>query len=351
MSRCQTCGTVLGAGDAFCGDCGAAAPTATTDVLAAAVETRSAETPRPPAPPPRPAVAPAPEPIVGPPMVDTLGDIQMLGSAEPNATYLGQRLQYERQTEAFDISAAFAAAASLRRTASLALFYFVIPGLPVALIVDSVGGSRLFELYMLLLLIACGLIWISPLLRRHHFVLSEWKLSLDGKGANAYQVFEHIAAAVVRRGAPMQYRVVTLADGQRYLNLRLATYDAYVACIAFGDDLYVGWTLWASATWREMRQRPIPLWRLLLLMPYYVWLDVKASLSGQSFDVAMIHQFDIVKAMRECLHAVTREGVQAAAGVVPYSGAGTIGSAVPEGPSPTFAGTSMELPRPQRGHP
>lgn len=352
MSVCLECHSPLEAGDAFCVNCGAAAVHARADDGPAPLPPDEAGSPgdgqaRIPPDVRRPVARPSASRDTvereQPAVPDVLRDSQILASDEPNSAYLGQRLQYQSRAETFDISEAVFAGASLRASGMMALLFFAVPGLPVWFVVYRVFGSGVAGLYAIALFAACVFIWLSPLFRRHYFPVSEWKLSLDGKGATAAQVFDHIADAVVRRAAPLQYRIITLPDGQRYLNLRLASYDAYITCMAFGHDLYIGWTLWASGTWREMRQRERSFFLTLIGLPYWLWLDLKASRSGASFDVALVHQFDVVKAMRECLHAVTREGVEAAVGTVPLRGAGTIGSKIPSGPSPAFAGTAMSL--------
>jgi hypothetical protein len=277
---------------------------------------------------------------------DQLGDLGVLSGTAPNAAYLGQRLQFERQGENLDISEHIAQATRLRASIQQAIFWLIVPGIPVLAIADAVLGP-IGILVAIVLVLAAIFIAISPLLKRHFVVVSEWKLSLDGKGSVAPLVFDHIGAAVLRRKPPVEYRALQLPDGVAYLNLRLGTYDAYISCWPFGDDLYIGWTLWSSGTWGEYRIGFFQRLLALILLPYYTWLDVSQSRLRKSFDVAHLHQSDALKAMRECLHAVTRKGVQAASGAVAFAGRGTIGSAIPTDGS--FAGRAMTLPERDRG--
>lgn len=341
----------------FCGVCGqqvdrvSVASGDETAALEVAVFGGSTANPAlaPPSPPPASSSSPPREPVTaarptGSP--DQLGDLSVLGGAAPNATYLGQRLQYERQAENLDISNQIAQATSLGPSIRQAIPWLILPGIPVLVIAYAVLGKSIGAIVGFALVLAALFIVISPLLKRHYVVVSEWKLSLDGKGSVAPLVFDHIGAAVLRRQPPVEYRALRLPDGVTYLNLRLVTFDAYISCWPFGDDLYIGWTLWSSGTWSEYR---VGFWRRFLaivLLPYYIWLDVSESRRRQSFDVANLHQSDALKAMRECLHAVSREGVQAASGAVAFTGRGTIGSAIPTDGS--FAGRAMTLPEHDR---
>jgi hypothetical protein len=342
MTTCESCGADNGDEDVFCSDCGAKLGGSGDTTATAALPPLT-----------RPTrlgndhVAPPPVMSVGSDGVDELGDAALLGSGEPNATYLGQRLGWDDKLEGFDISAALARALASSSTRGLAIFFAIIPGVPVGFVFDKLFGSALLVLYLVVLAMCCAFIWAAPFFRRHYFPFNEWKLSLDGKGEHAGQVFEHICHAVIKRQSPIQYRVITLPDGVLYLNLRLDRYDAYITTMAFGRDLYIGWSLWASGAWSDLRAGRRGFFKTLFGLPYWLWIDLQASRSGASFDVAMLHQFDVVKALRECVHAVTREGVQAAVGTVPFAGQGTIGSQIPSGTSPGFGGSAMSFPAPK----
>jgi len=349
MNTCLSCGAANQADDLFCAGCGSQLTESVDAGLDVSGGSTVATQVAPPPIKPTPSLAAAalaaaalpPEPAG----VDELGDVALLGSGEPNAAYLGQRLGWDDKLEGFDITAALAKAIASSSMKGLAILFAIFPGALGAYVVDRLFGRGLLILYLIVLAMACAFIWISPFFRRHYFPFNEWKLSLDGKGTHATDVFEHIAYAVIKRQSPIQYRVVTLPDGQAYLNLRLDRYDAYVTTMAFGQDLYIGWSLWASGTWSDLRASRRGFLKTLLGLPYYLWKDLKASRQGESFDVAQLHQFDVVKALRECVHAVTREGVQAATGSVPFAGRGTIGSQIPSGTAPAFAGQAIQVNR------
>jgi hypothetical protein len=171
-------------------------------------------------------------------------------------------------------------------------------------------------LVLIALVAACVFRRIGPPSRRHADVISEWSVSLDGKGWCADDVFEHVVCALKRRHAPVQYRVLSLPDAsaEDYLHVRLGAYDGYLSAFAFGDDLFVGWTLWFGARHWDLRSR------------------------GAGGPEAW-HGRDLAKALCETLHSVAREGVEAAVGTVPFQREGTIGTPVPRGASPGFAGT------------
>ncbi len=83
-------------------------------------------------------------------------------------------------------------------------------------------------------------------------LLSEWKLSVDGRAAAAEATLEHMAWAVRRREIPLdeiQVRRLEGAGGQSrdYLELRRAEFTGFISCFAYGQDLYLGWTFWLGS--------------------------------------------------------------------------------------------------------
>ncbi len=270
-------------------------------------------------------------------------DISVLGTSEPNAVYLGQRLQYVDGAETFDVGDLLS-----RRTVAQFRFLFL-----VALLLWIASGLAFVVLAFVLqapgallggvLGIAVGVfniaLLITPFLRNQSFAISEWKLLLDDKGQSADAVYDHIGGALVARNSPAQYRAVRIPEiwWRGYLQVRMGTYSGFITCFPFGKDLYIGWTLWWSGSWlayrRANRQDGLV---ALLTLPWQLVSDMVKG-RGSTYELAYVHQYDEVKALRECLHAVTRQGVEAAVGVVPMRGKGTIGSTVPEGEAPKFA--------------
>jgi len=223
------------------------------------------------------------------------------------------------------------------RLALIAAFVFVVLSGLIGFVLQLPDALK----YLVFLIGLIGGVTIAawPYFERQHIALSEWKLTLDGRAPAAEGTFEHIARTVVDRGSPVDYRVVELPElgGRRYLQLRMGNFSGLVTCVPFGADLYVSWTLWWSCSKRELKKNEgAALWAALrdfITLPFRI-LTGKVE---NTLDFALIHQFDDAKALREMVHSVTREGVQAAVGASPMTGRGTIGSAVPSGRDPQYA--------------
>ena len=336
--RCTNCDAALAAGSKFCDACGA---------KQSAVGALSVPVLK---PPPAPAGIPGSTggldgsaAVLPADVAAAMSDVSVLGTSEPNAVYLGQRLQYTEGAETFDVGDALS-----RRTMSQAKFliliafliWFVAAVFSAALIVVSLGSAiALAWLIFIAVLVFNVALVITPFLRRQSFAISEWKLLLDGKGASADAVYDHIAAALVARECPTQYRAVQIPEiwWRGYLQVRMDTYSGFITCFPFGQDLYIGWTLWWSGSWLAYRRANRQEGLLAILKLPFVLVSDMLTGRANTYELAYVHQYDEVKALRECLHAVTRQGVEAAVGVAPLRGRGTIGSTVPEGTSPKFA--------------
>jgi hypothetical protein len=150
--------------------------------------------------------------------------------------------------------------------------------------------------------------------------LSEWKLTVDGKAAAAPTVFSHIAAVLYERRTPISpLRVqrfrLPKAGNRDYLELNSYIFYGYVACFAYGEDLYIGWTFWS-------RISPI---RYVFMFIARIW----QSMFNRGSDLYTSLRYDSARAMRETMHSATREGVDVAAGHTEAQGQGIIGTAIP----------------------
>jgi hypothetical protein len=149
--------------------------------------------------------------------------------------------------------------------------------------------------------------------------LSEWKITVDGKGMAAPTVFGHIAAVLYERRAPiapMRAQRFKLPSAPRdYLELNSGIFYGYVACFAYGRDLYIGWTYWS-------RLSPI---RYVFMFLARLW----QSLFNRGSDLYVSLRYDSARALRETIHSATREGVDVAVGRLEAQGQGIIGSAIP----------------------
>jgi hypothetical protein len=296
---CVNCGFLVAAGDTYCGNCGQPASAAVAEPASAAwLNSWGAQ---------RPEAAAA------------------AGQRTPNAQYLGLRLQYDKEPEgSFDpLGNPRLLVQFFRHALQYFVLYFLggfvtvivllflhLLGLPVGVVVTfGVIGATLTAIGF-----GC-LYWLLPV----PALLSEWKFSVDDKGAAAPVTFEHIAWAVRRRETPLdliQVRHLNLAGGQGrdYLELRRGLFTGFISCFAYGQDLYVGWTFY-------LRISPL---RYLLMALARVWQTLKR----QGTDLYVTLRFDYARAMREAMHNVAREGVDVAVGQLRPQGQGIIGEAV-----------------------
>jgi hypothetical protein len=279
---CGNCHSVLAEDDTFCGSCGNRVPSRSDVPLTVpvAVESRSVATAESAVPD---LLTDGPDLLAG--MPDLTGTHPKLtgrtwagtaeapdsparpgndayahaieasvGQATPNSTYIGMRLQYDKEPESsFDPLENFRFLKQLFFRAIVywlvAFFGSVVGGIFFAVvsavagtnvavtgysICGSLTGITLFFMYILIPL---------PVL------LSEWKFSVDGKGAAAPIAFDHIAWTLQQRETPLdslQVRRLRLpgAGSRDYMELRQGLFRGYIGCFPYGRDLYVGWTFY-----------------------------------------------------------------------------------------------------------
>jgi hypothetical protein len=271
-----------------------------------------------------PSIAwPTPSANTPPPSMPHAGPA--VGQAGPNATYMGMRLQYQPEPEStFDPigNSRFLFHMGVRLGLYIVVYGFgalvgvVICGL-TALAISPVAGLTLFVIAAVVAwfaLAACFLFLKIPI------QLSEWKISVDNKGAAAPMVFDHVAWVLRGRAVPLdslQVRRLNLpgGDGLRdYLELRRGLFTGYVACFPFGQDLYVGWTFWITLS---------PFWYVIMIIAR-LW----QSLFNRGSDLYTSFRYDSARAMRETMHSAAREGVDVAIGQLAGQGHGIVGSVI-----------------------
>ena len=335
---CAYCSTPLTGDDAFCGNCGRPAPEARTSAFSAPTVIRSpgpepdvtrtpwsgrrmSSEPQPPLWPGNGGRAETAQATAAPGPAAEVG----LGQAGPNSFYLGGRLAYMPLPEQpFDpIANPRYLTAVLARFlmyvviywvgAFLAGIFFTVAGLAVLGLSTSL---RLYWICGILISIAMFfLFWFQPV----PALLSEWKLTVDGKAAAAPTVFEHIVWTLRRHETPLdsaQVRRLNLpGEGSRdYLELRRGLFTGFIACFAWGQDLYVGWTFW-------LRLSPF---RALCMRIARIW----QSATGRGNELYSTLRYDSARAMREAMHSTAREGIDVAVGQLAPQGQGIIGSSV-----------------------
>lgn len=318
MQVCGACGGTIADQAAFCTQCGA-------DLQGGGQGVAQVLAP-PPVTPPRPAPAydpPGSGSVGG--VQDPLGLDELLGQGAPNATYMGNRMLYEKeeQLEEFDpLKSSRFYSELMRRFLITTLIWAVgcVPIFIVGLILTFASHTAGAVLWGLLLVVWSIAMLCVFWLQRLPGQLSEWKFTLDGKGDAAPMVFDHIAWSLKRRETPLKSlnlrRFSVMGEGRRdVLELRRGFFYGLVSCFSNGSDLYIGWTFWIYMS---------PLGFLVFAIRRLVW---ELRFRGHAMYVAL--SFDRAKAMREALHTSVREGVDVAAGRLAPQGAGTIGSQVP----------------------
>lgn len=325
MATCSNCGAETNVGDAFCGECGA--PMRRTEPGPSFPQTSemtppwASEQPSHAAtvtPPPARSEATGARAIASQALPDTSGESELLGQAAPNQQYLGQRLLYQQgDAESLDpVSPRFVKAILVH--ALIVYVVWAVGAIVLAVVFEvAVGSSALTFLVVGLWWLVMGIVfWWSPV----WVSLSEWKFMLDGQAQSANAAFEHIAWVFKRRATPvtgLKVQRLSLGAGasRDYLYVQDHVFRGYVSSFAYGNDLYVGWSLW---------------WRISPV--HWLWIAfvrIYHAITLRGFELQRIHRYDNAKALREALHGAAREGLDAVSGMVSFAGRGTIGSEIP----------------------
>jgi hypothetical protein len=321
QSFCNQCGTRLDASDRCANAaCVAYSPPAAVVALAPAALPPASDLF---AEPPAPATGPLPAAAA------TDGDRDWIaaGEASQNEVYLGNRLLFQAPDGSLNGSPEQLILQSAAiRLAIITMFVFglsLIAGVVLAL----VSGPRLAIAVFFLLNLA---VFVAQLLLPARIPVSEWMLLLDGKGGAAESAFAQIADAFRRRQSPaaptvrrISFRgpggVGAFAAGappvRNYLAVTYGHITGYISAFPFGNDLYVGWTLW----WQQRPARS--LWNLLR--------QTIAGALGRDVQFQLMLRADDAKALRELMHSAAREGIDVAARGLTVSLAGTVGANVP----------------------
>lgn len=228
-----------------------------------------------------------------------------------NETYLGQRLLYQRAgqvEEGLNDSLYGGGAKRVLRRVVLGsiLVWFVSFGFAIMAALLSFGGSSSSSagagtaFFILSFVLPC--IWfVLALVVPQTEILSDWHLLLDGKAEIADTAYGVIFRSLREGHAipaaiyPKRVRVGPPVRGVRnMLRVEIGKYYALVSAFAFGDDLYLGWTLWR-------RQ-----------VPFVIVLRWLSSFSGADLGFSGPVEVEPIKAMRESVHNAVRQGVEAA---------------------------------------
>ncbi len=348
-SSCGNCGSELVEGAPYCGHCGAPAGIQLqTQPPYPSLDDQFAQGrygwPQPtlPSQPPQPAQQDAQAlatPIYvhpvqpGPTEVDPL-----VGAASPNQTYLGGRLAYTDNQTDFSPLTNPALLRSLAARLVAVIFTWSIGAFLLFLIFGIAGLSQIAGQVssfsdqsassssgVLTTWLWLNVIWSIVLLFLFWLVkvpaqLSEWMLTVDGKGGSALAALDHMYAIIQARRTPIgSIAVVQVSPtGQAprdYLEMVSGLYRGWVASFAYGSDLFIGWTFWVSIS-------PA---RWVLMNLGQIWRGI--TLRQSSFYGGLSN--DTAKAMREVMHSAVRQGVDMASEETAAVGQGVIGYSVP----------------------
>jgi hypothetical protein len=249
------------------------------------------------------------------------------GDAGQNEFYLGNRLAFQPPEGILSGSPELRIIQTAAvRLAFLGSFVFVI-SLVVSIVFGFIFGPKMAIAFFVLVNLG---FFIVQLLLPIRIPVSEWMLLLDNKGAGAESAFAQITDAFRRRESPVEPRARRVSfrgpggvgkfasnapPVRNYLAVRYGAVAGYISVFAFGNDLYVGWTLW----WQ---QRPIR-------SHWNHFRQMLATMLGRDVQFQLAMRADDAKALRELMHSAAREGVDVATRGLTITLAGTVGADVP----------------------
>lgn len=230
------------------------------------------------------------------------------GVSEQNETYIGQRLLFQRAGEVeVGLAETVGGRDALRILKQAFVGAFLIGlgattfGVLAAFAVSAATRDRDAGAWFLTMSYVLPWVWIALVLFVPRTeVLSDWHLLLDGRAPiaeTAYGVVyrsltadRQIPAVVAPRRVPVGAPV---AGVRNMLCVSIGRYSSYISVFAFGNDLYLGWTLWRKQ------------------LPFMVVLRWIGSLFGGHPGYSGVLEMEPIKAMRESVHNALRQGIEA----------------------------------------
>ncbi|WP_329579752.1 hypothetical protein OG500_12450 [Kitasatospora sp. NBC_01250] len=229
-----------------------------------------------------------------------------------NAAYLDKTLRHEQVETALDDRVSGRTVLQLWLRAALISWIALLVQLPFLIMSlagstdsgqygessgSSIGGFALFVVFdvpvIFLLVLFCGKL-TEP--------IGEWRVLLENRSEQDVQsTYYKICGVVARRSFPLgvNYRRLKTGYGAQQSNGRLALSngdcEAVISVFRYGDSLYLGWQMW-----RTRRG-----WRLIARFVG----DSLGSVFGQADLAWAMLRTENVRAMREAVHAVCREGL------------------------------------------
>ncbi|WP_051969536.1 hypothetical protein [Kitasatospora azatica] len=228
-----------------------------------------------------------------------------------NSAYLDKTLRHEAVEVSLDDRVSGQTVFRLwQRAAIVAFIVFLvqIPFLAISLInsgeTDYYGRSSGPDLgFLAVVLIDTPLVFLLVLLfAKLTEPIAEWRVLLHDRSEQDVQsTYYKICGVAARRGFPLgvNYRRLATGYGAEQANSRLAfsngDCEAVISVFRYGDSLYLGWQMW-----RTRRG-----WRLIGRFLG----DTLGGIFGQADLAWAMLRTENVRAMREAVHSVCREGL------------------------------------------
>jgi hypothetical protein len=154
-----------------------------------------------------------------------------------------------------------------------------------------VGVIYLLGFLQLLVVVA----WIVSLFFPIREPIAEYGLLIEGRGSASAVSYAWIVNTIRVRQSPFRtdfakvkgFPLLLLANGRE---------QGFVIVRPVGNDLYLGWSMWRS--------------RSTIVLIGHIFRDIFAGLGGKGLEGEV--RAAATRALRELIHSVTREGVQAA---------------------------------------
>jgi hypothetical protein len=226
-----------------------------------------------------------------------------------HGNYRAKRLAHERPDELIsDVVTARTLQPHLVRSGFLfSMFWFVLVLMLItwvlALLVSVPSGARdpfeenpaeplvAFGYFLLTVLVFITIGWLISLFVPVAEPIAEYGLLIEGRAAAHARSYWWIMNTIRGRQSPFHPRLGR-AGGHPILLLAAGRQHAMVIVRPVGTDLYVGWTMWRS--------------RSAAVLIAHIFRDMFSS------PLAAEVRASSARALRELVHSVTREGVQAA---------------------------------------
>jgi hypothetical protein len=158
------------------------------------------------------------------------------------------------------------------------------------------GFLSLLSALTSLMIFALAVAWVIALFLPLREPIAEYGLLIEGRAGSATSAYGWIMSTVQRRRAPFDLRVGKVI-GVPTLQLTSGRVRALVVVRTVGVDLYIGWTMWRG--------------RSAVVLIGNQLRDTFRGLSEPS-NIAVDLRGSNARALRELVHSLTREGIQAA---------------------------------------